>query len=103
MHPPILLASKMTNSVSPRQTTDHAVWFSFSGFGWSLVIKRKATTRNLGSPKASTTGEKIIYASVTENKIWKYLSISPTLIFFLQPASHFCASFILSLLLQDFP
>lgn len=35
---PILLA---TNSVSPHQNTDHTIWFSFPGFGWSLVIKRK--------------------------------------------------------------
>lgn len=58
MKPPILLGSKMTNSVSPCQRTDHTIRFCFSGVVWSLVIKRKATKRNLGSPKASTTGEK---------------------------------------------
>lgn len=80
MCPTILLASKITNSVSPHQSTDHSMWFSFFWL-WLVREKEKSKRKKSRLPKGKYYWGKIIYASLTENRIWMYLFL-PLLSFF---------------------
>lgn len=72
MNTPIILA---TNSVNPHQNTDHTLWFSFPGFGWSLVFKRKAIEKSRSSEGKYYWGKKSFMLVQLKTKFIPFLSI----------------------------